>query len=540
MPGHLYHERYEILEPLGATADRPIYLAKDRQSPDGSRCVVKQIHPPVPDPAVLERVRDLVTIERLKFDRLDPSLGTPKLLDSFERDLAMYFVYEWIEGISVKAELENHPTYSIDRLRDFLQESLTVLDAVNGNGILHQNITPAQWIYRSSDRKLFLVGLGNIQRLGGDLAVTMPVNERCFFAPEQLRGRPKTNSDLYSLGVIAIQALTGVNPILFEEDERGKMIWESYCRELSPLQEILNRMIDPDGERRYPSPKAALLALEQLRPAPRPTEILSPPPSVSPNVSVPVPSPIPSPSIPSSLPPAVLSPPPTVLSGVSPRVPDVTNAREIPEPTPEPIAPRARGPGRFSGSWRSRLGIGIGIGVAIVVSLFLIARLWEMRKQQQIAAIVDRIEQLDKKGEYEKCIVESNAVETVRAEVPPAIREELASKCILGIAIQQAELSRYNEALKIAVKIPNTSSAYKRAQEYIDRWSSTILDQADRFYRDTGDLEKASEMIGAIPETSSVKKTALNSVAKWQEDYQSKPGKVIIDLCKVDITLCSQ
>ena len=547
MPRHLYHERYELIESLGYPVEREIYPARVRGASEGTQCLIQRIHPPVTDPVILEKLRELVAIERGKLSRLDSSCGTPKLLDSFEQDRAMYFVYEWIEGISLeaelkKAELENHPLFSIEQLKIFLQESLAILEEVNVKGILHQKITPAQWIYRSSDRKLFLVGLGNIQQFPGTLAPTMLAYDRCFSAPEQLRGHPRANSDLYSLGVIAIQALTGTNPLHFQEDERGKILWESHCQELSPLSEILNRMIEPDIERRYSSPQAALLDLKKLRSALPQTEILSPakteifssPPPVSPLESVPVPSP----TIPDSLPPTVLTTAPTGPLIVTSEPPSPVAAPE--RPRIEPLPPPASLSFRFSTFVRSRLGKGLGIGVVVIVSFLLIGRLWEMRKQQQIADIVNRIEQLYENGEYEKCIVESNAIETVQAEVPEVVREELASKCILGTAIQQAKLSRYNEALKTAVKIPNASPSYKQAQEHIDQWSSTILEEADRFYRDTGDLEKAIKMIEAIPETSSVKKTALNSLAKWQEDYQRKPGKTVIDLCQVDSVFCSQ
>lgn len=74
----------------------------------------------------------------------------------------------------------------------------------------------------------------------------------------------------------------------------------------------------------------------------------------------------------------------------------------------------------------------------------------------------------------------------------------------------------------------------------MDDWSLNILQEAEQFYKQNHDLKVALEMIKAIPETSSVKKKALDSALKWREDYQSRPGKVLIDLCQVDSSLCSQ
>jgi hypothetical protein len=167
-------------------------------------------------------------------------------------------------------------------------------------------------------------------------------------------------------------------------------------------------------------------------------------------------------------------------------------------------------------------------------------QLWSVRKQRQIAKIVNDIEKLYNDGEYQECASQSNAVNTVEAGVPEVKRIELSSKCVLGLATQQAGLSHYQKALAIAVRIPKISPNYEQAQNYMDDWSLNILQEAEQFYKQNHDLKVALEMIKAIPETSSVKKKALDSALKWREDYQSRPGKVLIDLCQVDSSLCSQ
>ncbi|GCL56136.1 serine/threonine protein kinase [Microcystis aeruginosa NIES-3806] len=528
MLGQLLNSRYQLIKSLGSTSDSKTYLAEDRNTSGDAACVIRQIHPPLKDAATLEQARHLVAQEVEKLYQLNTTPQIPKLLANFEEKQAFYLVQELIRGTSLKTELEKQQPYTEAEILRFLKESLTILRSPQEKGLIHQDIKPDNWIYREGDGELFLVGWGKIKPLGNDLAATMPINYRCYIAPEQLRNRPQISSDIYSLGVIAVQVLTGIHPINFAEDETGKIIWESHYQGNPCLVPIINQMISPHLKQRYASSREVLAALAQCEPPRTATEVLTSKPSSPPLPTVAYTAPSP----PSSVAPPIPLPTP------APIIPETAKlTTENPAPIITPTKNRQEELLNFV---KSPTGKVLGICLALGLALVLIMQLWSVRKQRQIAKIVNDIEKLYNDGEYQECASQSNAVNTVEAGVPEVKRIELSSKCVLGLATQQAGLSHYQKALAIAVRIPKISPNYEQAQNYMDDWSLNILQEAEQFYKQNHDLKVALEMIKAIPETSSVKKKALDSALKWREDYQSRPGKVLIDLCQVDSSLCSQ
>ena len=89
------------------------------------------------------------------------------------------------------------------------------------------------------------------------------------YAPgEQMSGTPRLNSDIYALGIIAIQALTGLSPKVFRRDVKTGFItlttvspsgesvsqdWWNVADTTQWLTEILNKMVDIDFTQRYQS-----------------------------------------------------------------------------------------------------------------------------------------------------------------------------------------------------------------------------------------------------------------------------------------------
>ncbi|NJM49077.1 MAG: hypothetical protein HC860_25330 [Alkalinema sp. RU_4_3] len=90
---------------------------------------------------------------------------------------------------------------------------------------------------------------------------------------EQVQGYPQINSDLYALGMVMIQILTGIPP----QNLRSISIsqewdWQRYIPPgliNLPLISIVDRMVQPLAQNRYPTAQAALDELETLRPQAR-------------------------------------------------------------------------------------------------------------------------------------------------------------------------------------------------------------------------------------------------------------------------------
>jgi len=94
---------------------------------------------------------------------------------------------------------------------------------------------------------------------------TIAIGTPGYMPHEQERGKPRPNSDIYALGMIGIQALTGVHPTQLPEDRNtGEIIWEHLAEVNTGLASVLNKMVHYHFKDRYNSAKEALEALLPL------------------------------------------------------------------------------------------------------------------------------------------------------------------------------------------------------------------------------------------------------------------------------------
>lgn len=153
--------------------------------------------------------------------------------------------------------------------------------------------------------------------------MTISIGTQGYMPKEQLGGNPRFSSDIYAVGIVGIQALTGTHPrFLGEDPQSGEINWHEQAPHASPeLVAFLDRMVRYDFRSRYVTAGEALAALRSL-----PAELLE---------SVPPPQPLPDASgIPVR---QELSPPPTATGPTLP----VVGLQPNP-PTPAP--PQAQEP----------------------------------------------------------------------------------------------------------------------------------------------------------------------------------------------------
>ena len=273
MLGKLLDRRYQVTQVLGAGGFGRTYLAQDTRRPGNPICVVKQLKPISSDPVFLETARRLFTSEAESLEQLGNHPQIPRLLAYFEEDQEFYLVQEFIEGHTLSQELQPGQRWEESRVIELLQEVLSVLEFVHGQGVIHRDIKPDNLIRRNSDHKLVLVDFGAVKQIRTQLATaaygqasaTVAVGTPGYMPSEQARGQPRPNSDIYALGIIGIQALTGLTPVQFQEDlSTGEIIWEQLVPVSRGLVAILTRMVRYHFKDRYQSATEALQALQQL------------------------------------------------------------------------------------------------------------------------------------------------------------------------------------------------------------------------------------------------------------------------------------
>lgn len=110
----------------------------------------------------------------------------------------------------------------------------------------------------------------------------MAIGTYGYMPSEQAGGQPKLSSDVYALGIIAIQALTGLNPDpnaggLPKDSTTGEISWRNHATVSDDLAHIIDKMVLQDYRQRYPDGGAALQAILALsNPAVTPTAISLP------------------------------------------------------------------------------------------------------------------------------------------------------------------------------------------------------------------------------------------------------------------------
>ncbi|MEW6730600.1 MAG: serine/threonine-protein kinase [Acidobacteriota bacterium] len=172
-----------------------------------------------------------VFVKRFKREaRVGSALSHPhivKVHDFGETEEGLLFmIMEFVEGETLGDYLERFGPLSAERCAQILKPLCEALDAAHARNILHRDLKPANILmaYNSNGiDNIKLVDFGLVKLLQPDEEITQgsnltAVGEACgtpfYMSPEQVIGQPlKPTADIYSLGVILYQMLTGKMPI---------------------------------------------------------------------------------------------------------------------------------------------------------------------------------------------------------------------------------------------------------------------------------------------------------------------------------------
>lgn len=258
-------ERYRLMRYLGEKNGVQTYLARNIQEkkPNSSLLIVKQ--------AVLAHSpRHLVQIklnrlqqEIAKLQQLSLIKGIDSVLETSEKE-ELYYIRNYVEGISLTKKINQQKFFPPEKAILLLKKILARLSQIHQQGLIHRNLKPSNIIVSKDDRAVFLVDLGILQSVDEAsehyhkyISIRKP--------PEQIVGRPTPSSDIYALGIITIEMLTGLSiqeislDPLFEQQT-----WRDRLSADPALILIIERMICFDVEKRYQSTEEVLQDLERL------------------------------------------------------------------------------------------------------------------------------------------------------------------------------------------------------------------------------------------------------------------------------------
>lgn len=274
--GQLVGGHYEVTARLGGGGFGETYLAKDLHLPDRPMRVIKRLCPRIQEASVLQLSRRLFETEAQVLYRLGTHPQIPQLFAHFEELSEFYLVQEYIDGKDLSYELLSGKIWEQFTVVDLLQNLLTVLSFVHQHNVIHRDIKPEN-IIRRRDGQLFLIDFGIVKQIATPTMLlsgqsveqsgyTVGIGTPGYMPSEQAHGEPKFASDLYAIGIIGIQALTGISPSHLEKDDNLEILWRQSAPKVYPeFADILAQMVRFDFRQRYPNANAACESLAEFR-----------------------------------------------------------------------------------------------------------------------------------------------------------------------------------------------------------------------------------------------------------------------------------
>jgi eukaryotic-like serine/threonine-protein kinase len=258
---------------LGAGSFGSTYLAKDtRYLSFVKKVVVKHLQPPAGhfDTALKFFKREAEVLGKLGSEHGQ----IPTLVDSFDEDNNFYIVQEWIDGDTLSSVLAYGKRLTQKDTIDLLIEILEPLKFCHDEGTIHRDLKPANLMRRRSDGKLVIIDFGAVREVGqltlmpnGQERPGSIIWSKGYGSPEQCNGNPVLASDVYAVGAIGIQAMTGLPPSMiitpFEEIPRWLEV-PDRSNATQEFTEILNQMLAFSPKARYYDASAALEALRTI------------------------------------------------------------------------------------------------------------------------------------------------------------------------------------------------------------------------------------------------------------------------------------
>ncbi len=232
---------YVIIREIGQGGMGTVYLAARADGYFEKEVAIKLLKRGVANEEVLRRFRS----EREVLARLDhPNIA--RLIDAGTTDDGLpYFVMEYSDGIAITRFLDEKQEGLAARLNLFLKISAAV-EAAHRNSVIHRDLKPNNiLVNREGEPKLLDFGIAKV--VGNNtnpLELTTLGRERLTpisASPEQAKGEPVTiSSDIYGLGVVLYEMLTGVRPHRFlTSDPSREELVEVVCKQLPTLPSLV-------------------------------------------------------------------------------------------------------------------------------------------------------------------------------------------------------------------------------------------------------------------------------------------------------------
>ena len=267
-PGVLFDNRYRIIEEIGRGGMGLVFKAEDTEL--NITVALKIIHPRYSsNPAFIERFKkETLTARSITHENVI------RIHDLGEAENIKYISMEFIKGQDLGDLIQTSGQLTIKTTINMLRQICEALKTAHKKGIVHQDLKPSNIMIDSGGR-LYIMDFGlarsvyRAEDFGRDVIVGTPQ----YMSPEQVKGeKPDQRADIYSLGTILFEMLTGRK--IFEAESREKVM-RKHVEEspvppskLNPqiplfLENIIARCLEKDPGKRFQDVEGILATLDK-------------------------------------------------------------------------------------------------------------------------------------------------------------------------------------------------------------------------------------------------------------------------------------
>lgn len=262
--------QYQVLRILGQGGMGTTYLAWNPTSKDSysgnlaargkpQLLVLKEMNA---DLAKVAKAQELFEREAHTLKALHHR-GIPKYYDFFVESGKKYLAMELIHGQNLEQLVYQKGPCTPALAITWMLETCNVLDYIHNQEppLIHRDIKPANLMLQTVDKRIVVLDFGAVKETGTAFATRIGAEGYC--APEQERGHPLTQSDLYAIGPTLIFLLTGEAPFKFyRPHNKGYRFELERVPTITPqLREVIGRVTEQHPSDRYATAKELAAAL---------------------------------------------------------------------------------------------------------------------------------------------------------------------------------------------------------------------------------------------------------------------------------------
>jgi len=262
---------YELDTEIGRGGMGVVYRAKDRRL---KRTVAIKVLPPE------LAFRSEIKTRFLREAETAAQLNHPNIVDIYAVDEAegiVYFVMAYITGDNLAKRLHDHGVLSVDETRRTLRDVADALAYAHERGVIHRDIKPDNILIDGQSGRPMVTDFGIARAISeGDSRLTatgIAIGTPTYMSPEQAAGERTIDgrSDLYSLGILGYQMLTGEPPFIANStpailvkhiSERPTPIEQRRAEVPQDLARVIMQLLEKDPAARFPSAASVVTALD--------------------------------------------------------------------------------------------------------------------------------------------------------------------------------------------------------------------------------------------------------------------------------------